>query len=109
MTVLRRTIITAIVVITSVISVLIAYSINYKTQTSELKTKPKATVTTIKYTVKEYNGKIAVFENGNTEPLKVMESPYIRDLPKTDQEILSQGIIVYDKTELNKILEDYDN
>ncbi len=109
MTVLKSTIITAIIVATSVITVLIAYSTNYKTQPSELKTKPKATITTIKYTVKEYNGKIAVFENGNTEPIKVMESPFIRDLPAKDQELLSQGIVANDKAELNKILEDYDN
>ena len=109
MTVLKRTIITVIIVVTSAIMVLIAYSTNYKTQPSEPKQKSKAIMQTIEYTIKEHNGKIAVFEGNNTEPLMILDSPYIRDLPKSDQELLLKGIVARNKAELNKVLEDYDN
>ena len=60
------------------------------------------------YTVKELNGKIAIFENGNEEPLRVLESPFVRDLPSFDRQLLKEGIIARDETELIAILEDYD-
>lgn len=109
MTVFKRTVITAAVVVTSVIIVLIAYSTDYKSQPSETKSKSKASIPAVEYTVKEYNGKIAVFESDNTEPLIVLDDPYIRDLPEKDRELLANGIVARNKAELNKILEDYDN
>lgn len=60
----------------------------------------------IQYTIKEYNGKIAVFENNNTFPENVYDT-YISVLPESDQERLKNGITVNDKTELQRIIEDY--
>lgn len=61
------------------------------------------------YTVREYGGKIAVFEDGNRTPDYVLESPLVRDLPMKDREKLSVGITAADQKELDGILQDYDN
>ncbi len=61
------------------------------------------------YCIKSYNGKIAVFIGSNTEPEKVLDSPYIRDLPEYDQNLLENGITTTDPSEVLSILEDYDN
>lgn len=62
----------------------------------------------IAYTVKEYNGKIAVFKRGNKEPERVIEDIFVRDLPTYDRELLTDGINARDEAEVNRILEDYD-
>lgn len=62
-----------------------------------------------RYRVKAYNGKIAVFVDGDAEPIHTLDSPYVRDLPEYDQKLLENGIIANSNTELLQILEDYDN
>ncbi len=64
---------------------------------------------TEKYTVKHYNGKISVFLGDQAEPIYTLDSPYVRDLPEYDQQLLATGIVAETKEELIKILEDYDN
>ena len=59
-----------------------------------------------KYMVKEYKGKIAVFEDGQNKPFRITDIA-IKDLPKADKEFLEKGISVSGKEELNQILEDY--
>ncbi len=61
------------------------------------------------YTVKEHNGKIAVFNQNGVNPIHIFENPYVRDLPEYDRKLLKNGITVYSNEELLKILEDYDN
>lgn len=58
------------------------------------------------YTVKEYEGKVAVFKNSDTAPTTVYES-YVSLLPEQDRLRLSQGIRVDSTEELQKIIEDY--
>lgn len=60
------------------------------------------------YTVKEHNGRISVFESGSSEPIYSLDSPFVRDLPPKDREILNKGINAESEEELLKILEDYD-
>lgn len=60
------------------------------------------------YTVKEYEGRIAIFENGNEQPLRVLQSPFVRDLPTFDRQLLEEGVIAHNESELIDILEDYD-
>lgn len=60
----------------------------------------------ITYVVKEYNGKIAVFEKGSEKPFKITQVN-TADLPKTDKEILKNGIEVDNQKGLSSILEDY--
>lgn len=60
------------------------------------------------YMVKEHEGKISVFEYGEETPIYILDSPYVRDLPEYDRELLKHGIVAESAEELNKILEDYD-
>ena len=59
------------------------------------------------YLVKEYEGKLAVF---NTDNLTVPQKIYDEDLtvlPSYDQILLLDGILVYSDEELRKVIEDY--
>jgi hypothetical protein len=58
------------------------------------------------FVVKSYNGKVAVFGEGSTEPGEVL-SVYVKDLPEADRKFLEYGISARNEEELSKILEDY--
>lgn len=58
------------------------------------------------YTIKDYNGRIAVFENDNSYPQSVYDS-YTSVLPETDQRRLQEGIVVNNTADLQRIIEDY--
>lgn len=58
------------------------------------------------FTIKEYNGNVAVFESGKVLPIETTET-MVDDLPAADRELLKKGIIVSSKKELSRILEDY--
>lgn len=58
------------------------------------------------YVVKDYNGNIAVYESGRSEPFRVTET-LVKDLPYADKELLEFGIEANNIEELNIILEDY--
>ncbi len=59
-----------------------------------------------KFIIKEYNGSVAVFENGKNDPIKKTET-MVADLPVADREILKKGINAKTQEELSRILEDY--
>lgn len=58
------------------------------------------------YIVKEYNGKIAVFNENMDKPVKTTDSS-VDALPEIDRALIKKGIRVEDKAELRKLLEDY--
>ncbi|HOD02299.1 MAG: hypothetical protein BWY46_01979 [Firmicutes bacterium ADurb.Bin300] len=58
------------------------------------------------YTLKEYNGKLAVFETGTDCPLEVF-SIFVSSLPETDRDMLKTGIGANTKAELLRLIEDY--
>lgn len=58
------------------------------------------------YIIKEYNGKIAVYNENMDKPVKTTDSS-VDALPEVDKALLKKGIRVEDKTELRKLLEDY--
>ena len=58
------------------------------------------------YVIKEYNGKVAVFESGSQKPFRATCTD-VSDLPIADREILKSGIRVNNQDELNSVLEDY--
>ena len=58
------------------------------------------------YIMKEYDKRIAVFERGRSEPVYV-SGVLVRDLPKADRELLSDGIRADSKKELDRLIEDY--
>lgn len=59
-----------------------------------------------RYTIREYQGNIAVFMEGVDHPFRITDVD-VHTLPKVDQEQLSQGIQVTSTDELNRLLEDY--
>ena len=59
----------------------------------------------VEYTVKDYGGKVAVFENDNNTPLVVYEI-YTHLLPENDIELLRRGIKVTTQEQLQTCLED---
>lgn len=58
------------------------------------------------YIIKEYNGKLAVFESGSDTPFRITDLD-IAILPEADQKALESGIEATNRKELNRILEDY--
>ena len=58
----------------------------------------------ITYMLKEYNGKIGVYEN---EALVYTIDTYVFTLPETDKQLLRDGIVTADKIELYEIMEAY--
>ena len=54
--------------------------------------------------LKEYNGKIGVYENN---ALVYTLDTYIFTLPEIDKQLLREGIITVDKTELYELIEEY--
>lgn len=59
-----------------------------------------------KYTVGEFNGKIAVYYNDSVLPDEIYDS-YLENLPPEDAKKLNIGITVYTKEEVQKLIEDY--
>ena len=60
--------------------------------------------TEIEYVLKEYNGKIGIFEN---EALIYTLDTYVFTLPENDKKLLSEGIVVSTQEELYELLEQY--
>ena len=63
-------------------------------------------VTDNTYEIKEYNGRVAVFSQNNSEPVKTTHI-MTKELPEFDQKLLANGIKIYSDSELRNILEDY--
>ena len=59
---------------------------------------------TINYMLKEYNGKIGVYEN---ESLIYTLDTYVFTLPEVDKQLLQEGIKTTSKTELYQLIEEY--
>lgn len=58
------------------------------------------------YLLKEYDKRVAVFENGGSVPIFI-SSTYLAQLPEEDRRLLRAGIIVPDRKTLRRLLEDY--
>lgn len=57
------------------------------------------------YVIREHEGKIALFEDGDTEPLAVYSSE-IGELTEADALLLRDGIRLRTMTEVSRLLED---
>ena len=57
--------------------------------------------------LKEYNGKVALYDSNNTTPVSVYDI-YIDSLPERDRKSLTEGIKIESEIHLDKILQDYD-
>ncbi len=58
------------------------------------------------YVIKEYEGRVAVFPAGKSEPEVVLDV-FVQYLPDLDREQMAEGIPVKDYNELVALLEDY--
>lgn len=58
------------------------------------------------YTVKEWQGQVAVFEGAQTFPKQVYDMP-VSGLPPQLQQRVREGVPVYSDAELSVLLEDY--
>ncbi len=58
------------------------------------------------YSIREYQGQLAIFEQGQETPLRIIDMD-IALLPLYDQALLQSGIDAADEQELRRLLEDY--
>lgn len=59
------------------------------------------------YIIKDYEGKIAVFDINDEEKPSKITPISVKDLPEADKNLLKEGIFAESKEVLNSILEDY--
>jgi hypothetical protein len=64
--------------------------------------------TDVRYVVRSYEGKIAVFSNQQSSPVDMLDVT-VDSLPEADQAALSEGIAAESKEALRRILEDYES
>lgn len=69
--------------------------------------RQQSVTTAVAYVVKEWDGKLAVFRQGETNPEMVYEDVAVMTLPPKEQERLREGIRLPDRASLNRLLEDY--
>lgn len=58
------------------------------------------------YTLREYDGKIGIFRDGNNLPDRVLDV-YLITLPAADVSRLQEGINASDKAEMQALIEDF--
>lgn len=58
------------------------------------------------YVLKDYYGKIAVFQTNKDQP-DIVFDVYVSTLPEFDQKALQTGVFAQDMKELNRLIEDY--
>lgn len=90
-----------IAVLISAIIVIFATSSKRITADSEISTVG------YKYTVSEYNGKVAVFVYGEQTPETILDCR-IDSLPESDVQNLRKGIHIINDTELQSLIEAFD-
>ena len=79
--------------------------IEFEPDTPAFEIKDEATTKKeIYYVLKEYNGKIGVYEN---ESLIYTLDIYVFTLPEVDKQLLKDGIIVSTKEKLCELIEEY--
>ena len=98
-----------ILVLTMCLSIGVLIGAVLKQENSEQKNISDSENTAVgyKYTVKEYNGNIAVFSFGSTYPIEVLECP-LKSLPDNEAQRLTAGIDIQTDDELQQLIEAYD-
>lgn len=64
--------------------------------------------TTQEYTVKDSNGKIAIYKNTDPEPFIILDI-YTNSLPFIDQQDILQGLTIIGDENLQNFIEDFDS
>lgn len=78
-------------------------------RSDKIRRDTKISAENTRYTVKNLDGKIAVFEGDSEIALFTLEAPLIKDLPEYDRDLLDAGITVDSSDKLIQLLEDYDS
>ncbi|MBQ7581110.1 MAG: hypothetical protein IJU39_07385 [Clostridia bacterium] len=58
------------------------------------------------YTLREYNGNLAIFSSDNKVPITVFDTP-VTMLPECDREKMVEGITAQSESQLQQLIEDY--
>lgn len=58
------------------------------------------------YILREYNGKLAVFNGDDNAPSEIFDV-YVNSFGEVDRKALYKGITAYSEEELNRLIEDY--
>lgn len=66
-----------------------------------------ASASAARFTLREYNGKIALFYDGDDEPSAVYQTQ-LNELYPADRELLEKGISLNSYEELRRLIEDLD-
>ncbi len=59
------------------------------------------------YVIKDYNGRVAVFQNGSDRPEEILDCP-LDSLPQEEALRVRNGIPVSDEAQLQRLIEAYD-
>lgn len=92
----------------SFVAVLIsAIIVIFTTSSKRITADSELTTVGYKYTVSEYNGKVAVFVYGEQTPETILDCR-IDSLPESDAQNLRKGIHINNDTELQSLIEAFD-
>lgn len=86
----------------SLCSAILAGCIFLKPTEDSLHSEPSS----LKYTVREYNGQVAVFRDENTVPDRILDV-YVITLPESDAERLKDGITAEGNDAIRSLVEDF--
>lgn len=67
---------------------------------------PRAASSAVQYLLKDHGGRLALYRQGESEPLEVYEV-YTHLLPEQDVESLRAGIPLQSEEQLDRLLEDF--
>lgn len=74
--------------------------------TSEPVTATRSSSSAVLYIMRSYQGKVAVFEPGKSEPSRVLDV-YVETLPKDEQDKLAAGIDIESQAQLESMIDNY--
>jgi len=84
----------------------VSKSIGEKGITRNINSETNSSAVVSKYTIGEFNGRIAVYYGDNILPDEIYDT-FLESLPVEDIEKLNIGITVYSKEDAQKLVEDY--
>ena len=99
----KNFIVTTFVIILCTISVI--YNLN-KIKSNQVNTKETIDTCNYKYIIKDYKGRIAVYQYGKNLPIEIFDI-YTDSLPETDSMKIYNGINITNEKELQNVIEDY--
>lgn len=94
-----------VLVLTATVVFMYVYTTSLRTNASS-QVESQSQVSGISYIIKDYFGKVAVFEGEQSAPFRVLDT-YTSTLPTYDRQLLKEGITVTGEDALRKLIEDF--